>query len=162
MNKKMRIGLGHDIHALVEGRELWLGGVLIPYHLGLKGHSDADALIHAIMDAMLGALALGDIGGLFPDTDQAFKGIASIKLLKEVTKIVSEKGYVVGNLDCMIHCERPKIAPYRPQMIKTLANALGIDEDMVSVKAGTNEGFDSVGQGGAIACQAVVIMEPSV
>lgn len=158
----MRIGLGHDIHALVEGRELWLGGVLIPYHLGLKGHSDADALIHAIMDAMLGALALGDIGGLFPDTDQAFKGIASIKLLKEVTKIVSEKGYVVGNLDCMIHCERPKIAPYRPQMIKTLANALGIDEDMVSVKAGTNEGFDAVGQGGAIACQAVIIMEPSV
>ncbi|NCB38129.1 MAG: 2-C-methyl-D-erythritol 2,4-cyclodiphosphate synthase [Erysipelotrichia bacterium] len=162
MNKKIRIGLGHDIHALVEGRELWLGGVLIPYHLGLKGHSDADALIHAIMDAMLGALALGDIGGLFPDTDQAFKGIASIKLLKEVTKIVSEKGYVVGNLDCMIHCERPKIAPYRPQMIKTLANALGIDEDMVSVKAGTNEGFDAVGQGRAIACQAVVIMEPSV
>lgn len=152
--------MGHDIHALVEGRDLWLGGIRIPYHLGLKGHSDADALIHAIMDAMLGALALGDIGGLFPDTDQTFKGIASIKLLKEVVRITAEKGYVVGNLDCMIHCERPKIAPYRSQMIKILAEALGVDETAVSIKAGTNEGFDAVGQGSAIACQAIVLMEP--
>lgn len=159
MSIKIRVGLGHDIHALVEGRELWLGGVKIPCQLGLKGHSDADALIHAIMDAMLGALAMGDIGGFFPDTDPAFKGVRSIKLLQEVVRLTSDKGYRVGNLDCMIHCERPKIAPYRSEMVSILAETLQVNPDQVSVKAGTNEGFDAIGQGSAIACQAVVLME---
>ncbi len=154
----IRVGLGHDIHALVEDRQLWLGGVKIPFKLGLKGHSDADALIHAIMDAMLGALALGDIGGLFPDTEARFKDISSLKLLEKVVELTRSKGYRVGNLDCMIHCERPKIAPHRQDMQQTLAQALGIEPDRISLKAGTNEGFDAVGQGRAIACQAVVLM----
>ena len=158
MNVDFRIGLGHDIHALVEGRELWLGGVKIPYHLGLKGHSDADALIHAIMDAMLGALAMGDIGALFPDTDPAYKGISSILLLQEVVKHTLAKGYAIGNLDCMIHCERPKIAPHRAAMIQALSEAMQTSPDRISVKAGTNEGFDAVGKGSAIACQAIVLM----
>lgn len=158
MSVDFRIGLGHDIHALVEGRELWLGGVKIPYHLGLKGHSDADALIHAIMDAILGALAIGDIGCLFPDTDPAYKGISSILLLQEVVKRTLDKGYVIGNLDCMIHCERPKIAPHRAAMIQALSEAMQISPDRISVKAGTNEGFDAVGKGSAIACQAIVLM----
>ncbi|MBU1109407.1 MAG: 2-C-methyl-D-erythritol 2,4-cyclodiphosphate synthase [Candidatus Riflebacteria bacterium] len=153
-----RIGIGHDIHALVEGRELWLGGVKIPFQLGLKGHSDADALIHAIMDAMLGALALGDIGQLFPDTDPAYKGIPSIKLLEEVVKRVAATGYKIGNLDCIIHCEAPKIAPHRAAIIKMLAMTLQIEQSQVSLKAGTNEGFDAIGKGMAIACQAIVLM----
>lgn len=154
----IRVGLGHDIHALVEDRQLWLGGVKIPFELGLKGHSDADALIHAIMDAMLGALALGDIGGLFPDTEAKFKDISSLKLLEKVVEVTRNKGYRVGNLDCIIHCERPKIAPHRQSMQQTLARALGIEADRISLKAGTNEGFDAVGQGRAIACQAIVLM----
>ena len=158
MKNEFRIGLGHDIHALVEGRELWLGGVKIPYHLGLKGHSDADALIHAIMDAMLGALALGDIGCLFPDSDSTYKGISSMKLLGEVMKKVVAKGFAVNNIDCMIHCEKPKIAPHRAAMVETLSAALQIDADRISIKAGTNEGFDAVGQGMAISCQAVVML----
>jgi 2-C-methyl-D-erythritol 2,4-cyclodiphosphate synthase len=159
MMTTFRIGLGHDIHALVEGRELWLGGVKIPFHLGLKGHSDADALIHAIMDAMLGSLALGDIGGLFPDTDPAFKNISSMRLLSEVVRKTREHGYKVGNLDCVIHCERPKIAPHRPAMLAALSEALQVEMSCISIKAGTNEGFDAVGQGRAIACQAIVLME---
>ncbi len=154
-----RVGMGHDIHALVEGRELLLGGVKIPFHLGLKGHSDADALIHAIMDAMLGALALGDIGGLFPDTDPAFKNISSLLLLRKVVQLTREKGYKIGNLDCMIHCERPKIAPHRPAMLAVLSEALQVEPGCISIKAGTNEGFDAVGEGRAIACQAIVLME---
>lgn len=154
----IRVGSGHDIHALVEGRQLWLGGVKIPFELGLNGHSDADALIHAIMDAMLGALALGDIGGLFPDTDAQYKDISSLKLLEKVVEVTRSKGYRVGNLDCMIHCERPKIAPHRQSMLQTLASVLGVAVDRISLKAGTNEGFDAVGQGRAIACQAVVLM----
>ena len=153
-----RIGMGHDIHALVEGRELWLGGVKIPFHMGLKGHSDADALIHAIMDAMLGALALGDIGQLFPDTDPSFKDISSLKLLEEVVKKVATTGYKIGNLDCMIHCEVPKIAPHRAAIIERLARTLQITQNQVSLKAGTNEGFDAVGKRKAIACQAIVLM----
>jgi len=159
MMNTFRIGQGHDIHALVEGRELWLGGVKIPFHLGLKGHSDADALIHAIMDAMLGALALGDIGGLFPDTDPAFKNISSLLLLREVVRKTREHGYKICNLDCMIHCERPKIAPHRPAMLAVLSETLQIEPGCISIKAGTNEGFDAVGLGSAIACQAIVLME---
>lgn len=154
----IRAGLGQDIHALVAGRELWLGGVKIPCEKGLLGHSDADALLHAIMDAMLGALALGDIGGHFPDTDPAFKGASSVKLLSEVAKLTEAKGYRVSNIDCMIQCERPKLAPYRDEIIEKIAATLEIETDRVSVKAGTNEGFDAVGSGNAIVCNALVLM----
>ena len=154
----IRIGQGHDIHALVEGRELWLGGVKIPFHLGLKGHSDADALLHAIMDALLGALALGDIGQLFPDTDATYKGISSAKLVEIVVAKVHEAGYRVGNLDCMIHCEQPKIGPHRESIVRKISELLKISSDRVSVKAGTNEGFDAVGQKQAIICQAIVLL----
>ncbi|MDD3147244.1 MAG: 2-C-methyl-D-erythritol 2,4-cyclodiphosphate synthase, partial [Candidatus Riflebacteria bacterium] len=130
----------------------------VPYHLGLKGHSDADALIHAIMDAMLGALAMGDIGGLFPDNDSRFKDVSSVLLLREVVKLTLERGYKVGNLDCMIHCERPRIAPHRPAMISVLSEILQIPAERISIKAGTNEGFDAVGQGSAISCQAIALM----
>ncbi len=156
--QQFRIGMGHDIHALVAGRELWLGGVKIPFELGLKGHSDADALIHAIMDAMLGALALGDIGLLFPDTDPAYKGISSLKLLEKVVEKVAESGYRIGNLDCMVHCEVPKITPHRTAIIETLAKALRVELGQVSLKAGTNEGFDAIGKRQAIACLAIVMM----
>lgn len=153
-----RVGLGHDIHAFERGRELWLGGVKIEHEMGLKGHSDADALIHAIMDAMLGALALGDIGQHFPDTDPKYKGISSVELLKHVVALTKSKGYKVGNLDCMIHCERPKLSPHKANMVKVLAETLEIDEDRISVKAGTNEKMDSVGEGRSIECDAVVLM----
>ena len=158
MIQDIRVGLGHDIHAFAEDRELWLGGVKIDYEKGLKGHSDADALIHAIMDAMLGALALGDIGQHFPDTDPKYKGISSMKLLKHVVELTTSKGYRVGNLDCMIHCERPKLSPHKALMAKNIAEALGIGEDRVSIKAGTNEKMDSVGEGRSIECDAVVLM----
>lgn len=154
----VRIGMGHDIHALVGGRQLWLGGVKIDYEKGLKGHSDADALIHAIMDGLLGALALGDIGQHFPDTDNSFKDISSTILLEKVYSLVQEKGYRLGNLDCMIHCERPKLLPYRSQIIEHLARILKTDEGRISIKAGTNEGFDAVGKGEAISCSAVVLL----
>ncbi len=154
----IRIGMGHDIHALVSGRELWLGGIRLQFEKGLKGHSDADALIHAIMDAMLGALALGDIGQHFPDTDPQYKNIASTIMLKNVYSLVEKKGYRLGNLDCMVHCERPKLAEYRPQMVKHLAEILKTAPDRISIKAGTNEGFDAVGNGAAIACSAVVLL----
>ncbi|MBP5468630.1 MAG: 2-C-methyl-D-erythritol 2,4-cyclodiphosphate synthase [Candidatus Riflebacteria bacterium] len=158
MISDIRVGLGHDIHAFEKGRELWLGGVKIDYEMGLKGHSDADALVHAIMDAMLGALALGDIGQHFPDTDPQYEGISSMKLLKKVVELTQSKGYKVGNLDCMIHCEKPKLLPYKPTMIKNLSEVLGISEDRISVKAGTNEKMDSVGEGRSIECDAVVLM----
>lgn len=153
-----RIGYGEDIHALVPDRELWLGGIRIPFEKGLKGHSDADALIHAIMDAMLGAAAMGDIGRLFPDTDPAYRGISSLKLLAEVRTHLAEAGYRIGNLDTMILCERPKIAPHRESMRETLARSLGIEVDQVSIKAGTNEGCDAVGRGEAILCKAIVLL----
>jgi 2-C-methyl-D-erythritol 2,4-cyclodiphosphate synthase len=154
----IRVGLGHDIHALVENRELWLGGVKIPCELGLLGHSDADALLHAIMDSLLGALALGDIGRLFPDTDPAFKNISSAKLMQKVFEKVKSAGYRVSNLDCMIHCEKPKISPHRENIVTSIARLLEVEASRVSVKAGTNEGFDAVGQGRAIACQAIVLL----
>lgn len=158
MTTDFRVGLGHDIHALTRGRELWLGGVKIEHEMGLKGHSDADALIHAIMDAMLGALALGDIGQHFPDTDSQYKGISSVELLKQVMALVKSKGYRLGNLDCTIHCERPKLAPHKAAMAKIISEALEVDETSVSIKAGTNEKMDSVGEGRSISCDAVVLM----
>jgi 2-C-methyl-D-erythritol 2,4-cyclodiphosphate synthase len=161
MNKDVfpfRVGLGHDIHQLVEDRELWLGGVKIDYPLGLLGHSDADALIHAIMDALLGALALGDIGEHFPDTDLKFKGVNSLILLQKVVSKVKEQGYKIANIDCNIHCEKPKLLPYKKQMIAIIAKTLKVGEGQVSIKAGTNEKQDAVGQGRAIVCQAIALL----
>ena len=154
----IRVGLGHDIHVFAENRQLWLGGVKIDYEKGLISHSDADVLLHAIMDAMLGALALGDIGQHFPDTDPKYKGISSMKLLTHVVELTKSKGYRVGNLDCMIHCERPKLSPHKALMAKNLSEALGIGEDRISIKAGTNEKMDSVGEGRSVECDAVVLM----
>ena len=154
----IRVGLGHDIHGLVEGRELWLGGVKIPHEFGLKGHSDADALLHAIMDALLGALALGDIGEHFPDTDPAYKGISSAELVKQVMNKVNSKGFSVVNIDCIIHCEKPVLKPFKAAMKKNIAELLKVNVERVSVKAGTNEGFDAVGKRRAISCQSVVLL----
>lgn len=155
----MRIGIGYDIHRLVEGRALILGGVPIPCEKGLLGHSDADALIHAIMDAILGALALADIGTHFPDTDPVYKGMSSLLLLEKVREMMTAQGYRVGNLDAIIFAERPKMAPHRESMRRNLAQALQMDVSSVSIKAGTNEGCDAIGRGEAIACQAVILLE---
>ena len=154
----MRIGMGYDVHRLVENRDLILGGVKIPYEKGLLGHSDADVLIHAVMDALLGAAALGDIGKHFPDTDPAYKGISSIALLKEVGKILQENGYLIENIDSTVIAQRPKLLPYRPQMAKNIADALGIEPDQVSVKATTEEGLGFTGAGEGISAQAIALL----
>ena len=135
----MRIGQGYDVHKLVEGRKLILGGVGIPYEKGLLGHSDADVLVHAVMDALLGAAALGDIGQHFPDTDPRYEGISSIELLKKVGELLEEKGYVVENIDATIIAQRPKLLNYRPKMAENIAQALHLDVSRVSVKATTEE-----------------------
>ena len=155
----MRIGHGYDVHRLVEGRALILGGIRIPYDKGLLGHSDADVLIHALMDALLGAAALGDIGHLFPDNDDRFAGADSILLLQEVTGIIREHGYSVGNVDCTILAQRPKLAPFIPQMRERLAEAMGVSVDQVSVKATTEEGLGFTGEGLGIAAHAVALLE---
>ncbi|MGI6055319.1 MAG: 2-C-methyl-D-erythritol 2,4-cyclodiphosphate synthase [Clostridium sp.] len=154
----MRIGQGYDVHKLEEGRELILGGVKIPYEKGLLGHSDADVLVHAIMDALLGAAALGDIGQHFPDTDPAYCGISSIELLKQVGKLLKEQGYVIENIDATIIAQRPKLLPYRPQMVENISRALGISEDQVSVKATTEEGLGFTGSGQGISSQAITLL----
>ena len=154
----MRIGQGYDVHRLTEGRPLIIGGVEIPYEKGLLGHSDADVLVHAVMDALLGAAALGDIGQHFPDTDPAYKGISSIALLQEVGKLLEEKGYVVENIDATIIAQRPKLAPYRPQMAQNIADALHLDVSRVSVKATTEEGLGFTGSGEGIASQAITLL----
>ncbi len=154
----MRIGTGYDVHKLVEGRDLIIGGVNIPYEKGLLGHSDADVLLHAIMDAMLGAAALGDIGKHFPDTDEAYKGASSIELLKRVGEIIEENNYIIGNIDSTIIAQRPKLASYIPSMRENIANALGIDVNQVSVKATTEEGLGFTGSGEGIAVQAVALL----
>lgn len=138
----MRIGQGYDVHKLTEGRKLILGGVDIPYEKGLAGHSDADVLVHAIMDALLGAAALGDIGQHFPDTDPAYKGISSMKLLEKVGELLEESGYAVENIDSTIIAQRPKLAAFRPQMAENIAHALHLETNQVSVKATTEEGLD--------------------
>ena len=143
----MRIGQGYDVHRLVEGRKLIIGGVDIPYEKGLLGHSDADVLLHAVMDALLGAAALGDIGQHFPDSDERYKGISSIALLKEVGKILQENGYMIENIDSTVIAQRPKLLPYRPQMAENIAAALGIEKEQVSVKATTEEGLGFTGTG---------------
>ena len=156
---KIRVGLGYDVHRLVEGRELWLGGVKIEHTLGLDGHSDADVAIHALCDAILGAAALRDIGYHFPPSDNTFKGIDSKILLAEVIKLIKEKGYKLGNADITICAERPKINPHIPSMIKALAPILEIEEDEVSIKATTTEKLGFVGKEEGIAAHAVVLIE---
>lgn len=154
----MRIGQGYDVHRLTEGRELILGGVTVPYEKGLLGHSDADVLVHAVMDALLGAAALGDIGQHFPDTDPEYKGISSIELLKRVGALLEERGYVIENIDATVIAQRPKLAAYRPQMAENIANALKLDTDRVSVKATTEEGLGFTGSGEGISSQAVALL----
>lgn len=155
----MRVGMGYDVHKLVEGRKLILGGVNVPYEKGLLGHSDADVLTHAIMDALLGAAALGDIGRHFPDTDERFKGADSIELLRHVKKLLDEKMYVVGNIDATIIAQRPKLAPFIPDMITTIAEALGISESQVNIKATTEEGMGFTGTGDGMSSQAICLLE---
>lgn len=151
----MRVGMGYDVHKLVEGRDLIIGGVKIPHTLGLLGHSDADVLLHAIMDALLGAAALGDIGKHFPDTDPQYKGISSIKLLEHVAKLIEEKGYLVENIDATIIAQKPKMRPYIAQMEKNIAEALHIDVSQVNVKATTEEGLGFTGTEEGISSQAI-------
>ena len=141
----MRIGTGYDVHKLVEGRKLIMGGVEIPYEKGLLGHSDADVLIHAVMDALLGAAALGDIGKHFPDSDPAYKGISSVLLMEHVAGLLKENGYKVGNIDATIIAQRPKMAAHIPQMRQNMANALEISVDQINVKATTEEGLGFTG-----------------
>lgn len=155
----MRIGMGYDVHRLVEGRKLILGGVDIPYEMGLLGHSDADVVVHAIMDALLGAAALGDIGKHFPDTDPKYEGISSIALLEHVGELLNKHNYTIGNIDATIICQRPKLAPYREQMIKNVAQALNISETQVCIKATTEEGLGFTGEGLGISSQAIALLE---
>ncbi|MDY6304761.1 MAG: 2-C-methyl-D-erythritol 2,4-cyclodiphosphate synthase [Oribacterium sp.] len=155
----MRIGTGYDVHKLVKGRKLILGGVEIPYEKGLLGHSDADVLLHAIMDALLGAAALGDIGQHFPDTDPEYEGADSLKLLAEVGKILRDAGYQIGNIDATVIAQRPKLMPYLPEMRQNVAGALGIDVSQVSIKATTEEHLGFTGRGEGISTQAVALIE---
>ena len=151
----MRVGMGYDVHRLVEDRPLILGGVEIPYEKGLLGHSDADVLLHAIMDALLGAAALGDIGKHFPDTDAAYKGASSIKLLEHVGKLLEEKCYMIDNIDATIIAQKPKMRDYIDTMRKNVADTLGIELDQVNIKATTEEGLGFTGSGEGISSQAI-------
>lgn len=153
-----RIGHGYDVHKLVEGRKLILGGVDIPHTVGLLGHSDADVLVHAVMDAMLGALALGDIGHLFPDNDDSYKGADSMKLLAEVCRVCEEKGYVIGNMDATVIAQAPKLAPHIISMRENIAAVCGCDVSQVSVKATTEEKLGFTGEKLGISAHAVVLM----
>lgn len=155
----MRIGMGYDVHRLTEGRDLILGGVKIPYEKGLLGHSDADVLLHAVMDALLGAAALGDIGKHFPDTDPVYEGASSMKLLEHVGKLLEERLYVVENIDATIVAQRPKMAPYIEEMRRNIAAALHLELEQVNVKATTEEGLGFTGTGEGISAQAVACLE---
>lgn len=155
----MRVGMGYDVHKLTENRDLILGGVKIPYEKGLLGHSDADVLLHAIMDAMLGAAALGDIGKHFPDSDPAYKGISSIKLLEHVAKLLENHQYIIENIDATIIAQKPKMRPYIDQMRKNIAEALKIDIEQINVKATTEEGLGFTGSGAGISSQAICLLE---
>jgi 2-C-methyl-D-erythritol 2,4-cyclodiphosphate synthase len=158
---KIRVGMGYDAHRLVPGRPLILGGVEIPYSLGLAGHSDADVLIHAIGDALLGAVAAGDLGRHFPDTDSAYKGISSLILLEKIVAVVQDRGYRVGNVDATVVAQAPKLAPHIARMITRLAPVLQIDPAELNLKATTTEGMGFTGQGEGIAAYAVVLVEKS-
>ena len=155
----LRIGHGYDVHRLVPGRRLILGGVEIPWEKGLLGHSDADVLVHAVMDALAGAARLGDIGKLFPDTDPAYRGISSLKLLGEGGRLLRERGFAVVNLDATLLAQAPKVAPYKAQMAENIAAALGIEADRVNVKATTEEGLGFTGDGSGMAAHAVALVE---
>ncbi|MCQ4688486.1 2-C-methyl-D-erythritol 2,4-cyclodiphosphate synthase [Clostridium sp. SL.3.18] len=155
----MRVGMGYDVHKLTEGRKLILGGVEISYDKGLLGHSDADVLVHSIMDALLGAAALGDIGRHFPDTDPEYKGASSLKLLEHVGKLVEDKLYVIGNIDATIIAQRPKMAPHIEMMRENVANVLHIDIDQVNIKATTEEGLGFTGSGEGISAQAIASLD---
>lgn len=157
----MRIGHGYDVHRLTAGRRLILGGVEIPYEKGLLGHSDADVLTHAVMDALLGAAALGDIGKWFPDSSPAYAGADSIALLREVTAILAREGWRVGNIDATVLAQAPKLAPYIGRMRERLAEACGVSAAQISVKATTEEGFGFTGSGEGIAAHAVCLIEPA-
>ncbi|MDO5519768.1 MAG: 2-C-methyl-D-erythritol 2,4-cyclodiphosphate synthase [bacterium] len=154
----MRVGMGYDVHKLVENRDLILGGVKIPYEKGLLGHSDADVLVHAIMDALLGAAALGDIGKHFPDTDERFKGADSIELLKHVKELLDDNLFIIENIDATIIAQRPKMAPHIPQMIENIAGALGLEHNRINVKATTEEGLGFTGEGAGISSQAICML----
>ena len=154
----MRIGMGYDVHKLVDNRPLIIGGVEIPYHLGLLGHSDADVLLHAVMDALLGAAALGDIGKHFPDTDEAYKGISSMVLLEKVGELLEEKMFLIDNIDATIIAQAPKMRPYIDTMRENIAKALKIDIDQVNVKATTEEGLGFTGEGLGISSQAICML----
>ena len=155
----MRIGMGYDVHRLTENRKLILGGVEIPYEKGLLGHSDADVLLHAVMDALLGAAALGDIGKHFPDTDPAYKGISSIVLLEHVGRLLEKEGIKIGNIDATVIAQRPKLAPYIMNMRENIAKALSIDIQQINVKATTEEGLGFTGEGLGIASNAICLVE---
>lgn len=155
----MRIGQGYDVHRLVEGRKLILGGVEIPFEKGLKGHSDADVLTHSVMDALLGAAALGDIGKLFPDSAAEYEGADSIELLKKVVSLLKSKNYIIENIDATVIAQRPKLAPYIDQMREKIAAACGMEPDWVSVKATTEEGLGFTGSGEGIAAQAICLLK---
>lgn len=154
----MRVGMGYDVHRLVEDRELIIGGVTIPYERGLLGHSDADVLLHAIMDALLGAAALGDIGKHFPDTDPAFKGISSMVLLEKVGELLEGKGFLIENIDATVIAQAPKMRPYIDTMRENIAKALGIEMSQVNVKATTEEGLGFTGTGEGISSQAICML----
>lgn len=156
----MRIGIGYDVHRLCEGRKLILGGVDIPFERGLLGHSDADVLIHAIMDAMLGAMGLGDIGKHFPDTDSAYKGISSVALLEHVTQLMKDHGYCIGNVDAIVIAQRPKIGPHFPAMKKILSEAMDCEESRINLKATTEEKLGFTGREEGMAAQAVCLLTP--
>lgn len=156
----MRIGMGYDVHRLVTDRKLILGGVEIPYEKGLLGHSDADVLLHAVMDALLGAAALGDIGKHFPDTDERYRGISSVELLKRVGEMLDEQCMVIENIDATVIAQRPKLLPYMEQMKQNIADALHLESGRVNVKATTEEGLGFTGSGEGISAQAVCLLEP--
>ena len=155
----MRIGMGYDVHKLVEGRPLIVGGVTIPYEKGLLGHSDADVLTHAIMDSILGAAGLGDIGKHFPDTDQEYKGADSLKLMEKVAQLIDESNMLIGNIDATIIAQKPKMAPYIEDMRKNVAGVLNIDVNQVNIKATTEEGMGFTGEGKGISSQAICILQ---
>ena len=154
----MRIGHGYDVHRLAEGRKLILGGTEIPWEKGLLGHSDADVLLHALMDALLGAAALGDIGKLFPDSDESYRGISSMELLRRVARVLAEAGWRLENADCTVVAQRPRLSPYIPQMRENIAGALGVPADCISVKATTEEHLGFTGSGEGMAAHAVVLI----
>jgi 2-C-methyl-D-erythritol 2,4-cyclodiphosphate synthase len=154
----MRIGMGYDVHRLVNDRKLILGGVEIEYEKGLLGHSDADVLVHAIMDGLLGAASLGDIGKHFPDTDIQYKGVSSIALLQQVGKLLNKNNYTIINIDSTIIAQKPKMAPYIPTMVRNISSALGIDENQINVKATTEEGLGFTGSGEGISAQSICLL----